>query len=139
MYATAAPFSCAPRFAGVYREVDVMSRLGGDTSAHGLIAMLYDGLLEAIATARGALAAGQAEAKARAICRAARIVDEGLKSCLDLEHGGALATNLRDLYDYVAARLTHANLRNDDRALAECTALIEPLRSAWRQIDPGRP
>ena len=53
---------------------------------------------------------------------------------LNLEQGGTLAADLRDLYTYIAMRLTQANLRNDEAALEECRGLIEPLRSAWAGI-----
>ena len=49
---------------------------------------------------------------------------------------GTLAAELDELYTYVALRLTHANLRNDESALDECVALMEPIRSAWAQIAP---
>ena len=34
-------------------------------------------------------------------------------------------------------RLTQANLNNDDAALDECAALLEPVRSAWLAIGPA--
>jgi flagellar secretion chaperone FliS len=138
MFATVAPSPAHRQPGNAYRDVAVQSRVGGDSSPHALIAMLYDGLAESIARARGALRAGQIDDKGRAISRAARIVDEGLSASLDVHGGGALAQNLRDLYAYVSARLTHANLHNDEAALAECARLIEPLRAAWGQIAPAR-
>jgi len=45
-----------------------------------------------------------------------------------------VTTKPGDLYAYIALRLTHANLRNDEAALEECTRLIEPVRTAWAQI-----
>jgi flagellar protein FliS len=107
-----------------------------DASPHKLVALLFDGLFESIGQARAAIAAGQTEAKGRAIGRAARIVEEGLKASLDLKAGGALAADLADLYAYVAMRLTQANLRNDATALDECQALMQPLREAWGSIAP---
>jgi flagellar protein FliS len=98
--------------------------------------MLYDGALDAIAQARGAMQAGQVEWKGRAIGRATRIVEEGLRSNLDLAGGGKLATDLSDLYAYVVQRLLHANLHNDAAALDECRSLLEPLREAWAAIAP---
>ena len=88
------------------------------------------------ATAKGAMANGQIETKGRAISRAFRIVDEGLKASLDLRAGGPLAADLADLYAYITLRLTQANLRNDVLALDECLALIHPLREAWAAIGP---
>jgi flagellar protein FliS len=117
---------------GLYRQVGVQT--GVDTaSAHKLVAMLYDGLLESLVRARGALKAGDIEAKGRALGRASRILDEGLKAALS-PAGGELTTNLHGLYGYVAMRLMQGHLHNDDAALDECRRLIEPLRDAWMAI-----
>ena len=70
----------------------------------------------------------------RAISHAARIVEEGLKAGLNLRDGGELAQDLYSLYEYLAMRLTLANIRNDENILDECTRLVEPLRQAWRDI-----
>jgi flagellar protein FliS len=65
-----------------------------------------------------------------------RIVEEGLVAPLDLEAGGALAVNLRDLYDYIVRRLTLANLKSDDAALADCATLVQTMRESWDAIAP---
>ena len=134
MFASAA-YSAGPRAAaaGAYRQVHVTTGVD-DASPHRLVGMLFDGLVAALAEARGAMRAGNLELKGRAIGRAVRIVDEGLSAPLNIEKGGTMATDLRDLYTYITLRLTHANLRNDEAALEECTRLIEPLRSAWAAI-----
>ncbi len=121
------------RVSSLYRQVGVAMP---DASPHRLVAMLFDGLLDSIAQARGALAAGDVPRKGREIARAVRILDEGLKAGLDRSAGGTLATDLDDLYAYAMTRLTQANLRNDDAALAECHALMQPLRDAWNAIAP---
>jgi flagellar protein FliS len=106
-----------------------------DADPHQLVAMLFDGLFESMAQARGAIRSGDAAAKGRALGRAVRIVDEGLRGALDLK-SGALAQDLHDLYAYVTLRLTRANLKSDEAALDECTALMQPLREAWTAIRP---
>ena len=98
--------------------------------------MLFDGYMEAVAQARGAMRAGQIEIKGRAISRALGIVQEGLRAGLDLKVGGSLARDLDDLYAYVAGRLTLANVRNDEALLDECQRLVQPLREAWASIAP---
>ncbi|HTJ08011.1 MAG TPA: flagellar export chaperone FliS [Caldimonas sp.] len=128
--------SASPAFAGAYRTVGVETGVPA-ASPHRLVTMLFDGFNEAIAQARGALRQGDVEAKGKAIGRAVRIVEEGLKAALDVEAGGPLAADLSALYRYVTVRLTEANLHNDSRALDECAALIEPVRSAWIAIDPA--
>lgn len=138
MYTTAAsPFSPrAPQaFANAYRRVGLETGIES-ASPHRLVAMLFDGVMESIAQARGAIQAGQIEQKGRAIGRAVRIVEEGLKGSLNANGGGTLAADLGELYGYVTKRLTHANLRNDVAALDECQRLIEPLREAWTAIAP---
>lgn len=121
--------------AGAYRTVGVETGVAG-ASPHHLVTMLFDGFNDAIAQARSAMAQGQVEAKCKAITRALRIVDEGLKAPLDTA-GGVLTENLRALYGYVALRLTQANLHNDTEALDECVKLLEPVRSAWVAIGPA--
>ncbi|MEO8299152.1 MAG: flagellar export chaperone FliS [Burkholderiales bacterium] len=117
---------------GLYRQIGV--QIGVESaSAHQLVLMLYDGLLESLVRAQGALRSGDLEAKSRAITKAARIVDEGLKAALS-PAGGELSRNLSDLYTYVSMRMMQAHLRNDEAALDECRRLVEPLREAWVAI-----
>jgi flagellar protein FliS len=118
---------------GLYRQVGISTSIG-TASSHRLVAMLYDGLLESLAEARGAIRSRDIEAKCRALTRAARIVDEGLRAGLNTDAGGSLGRGLDDLYGYIANRLLHANLRSDAAAVEECCRLIEPLRDAWNQI-----
>ena len=120
--------------AGAYRQVGVTTGVAAATP-HQLVLMLFDGFYEALAQAIGSLRDGAIEAKCRAIGRAARIVDEGLKANLDLTGGGSLAADLRDLYGYVSLRLVRANLDNDVAGLDECRRLIRPVRDAWASID----
>lgn len=135
MYSTAlsSPFGRAGSMANAYRQVGVETGVEA-ASPHRLIAMLFDGYLESLATARGAMRAGRIEAKGKAIGRAARIVDEGLKASLNVREGGQLARDLQALYEYLAMRLTQANIRNDEAILDECQRLMEPLREAWNDI-----
>lgn len=122
----------AQMLSGLYRQVGVETSVT-TANSHQLVLMLYDGLLEALVQARGALRDQQIEAKGKAITKAARIVDEGLKAALS-PAGGELSRNLGDLYAYISMRLMHAHLRNDDAALEECQRLVQPLREAWVAI-----
>lgn len=121
------------------RAAAAYKRVAADTSVQGadphqLVSMLFDTLLQSLVRARGALQAHDIEAKGAAIGKAVRILEEGLKAGLNLEQGGELAQNLRATYDYSILRLTQANLHNDDAALAEVMALIEPVADSWKQI-----
>lgn len=138
MFSTPTPLPrSAARHCGMYQQVNLDSQVHGNASPHQLVTMLFDGLFESMAQARGAMRAHDIEAKGRAIGRAVGIVDEGLRLALDLRHGGSLARDLNELYAYVTARLMHANLKNDERALDECAALMTPVREAWAAIRPA--
>ncbi|HSI47703.1 MAG TPA: flagellar export chaperone FliS [Ideonella sp.] len=125
----------AGAMAHAYRRVSVETSIV-DASPHKLVEMLFDGFMESVSQARGYMRAGEIESKGKAISRAARIVEEGLKAGLNLKDGGRLALDLQSLYAYLTMRLTLANIRNDEKILDECASLIDPLRQAWKAIGP---
>ena len=136
MFATAHPFTARTArhaLGGLYERVRVESKVA-EATPHELVAMLFDGFMEAVAQARGAIRDQRAEIKGQAIGRAVRIIEEGLRAGLDLRAGGTLARDLNELYGYLTLRLTLANLRNDDNALDECQRLMRPLQQAWQDI-----
>jgi flagellar protein FliS len=138
MYAaSASPFGprAAQGFSNAYRSIGIETGVES-ASPHRLVAMLFDGAIESIAQARGAMKEGRVDMKGRAIGRASRIVDEGLRANLSAA-GGQLSVDLGNLYAYIAKRLMQANLQNDAAALDECQALLEPLRQAWSDIAPA--
>lgn len=122
-------------FANVYRRVGTETGVAG-ASPHRLIEMLFEGVMDALAQAKGALHSGQVDLKGRALGRAARIVDEGLRAVLDLRDGGTLAADLHALYGYLTLRMTSANLHNDEAAIDECQRLLAPVKDAWHSIGP---
>jgi flagellar protein FliS len=121
------------RAASAYHRVSIETGVAS-ASPHQLVEMLFDALLTAVASARVALSKGDISTKGRQIGRAIRFIDEGLKPSLDLEKGGDLAANLNGLYGYCALRLTEANLKNDDVALADVMRVIETLADGWKKI-----
>jgi flagellar protein FliS len=128
------PGSRAP-MATMYRGVNASTAIEG-ASPHKLVSMLYQAIAGEIAAARGAIVRKDIAEKGRAIGHAVRIVEEGLLAPLDVDAGGALALNLRDLYDYIVRRLTLGNLHSDDVALADCASLVQTLRETWEAIAP---
>lgn len=102
--------------------------------AHRLVSLLFEGFASSVADAQGGIATQDVDRKCRAITRAIRIVDEGLRAHLNMKAGGALAEDLAELYGYIIKRLTLANARNDIEMLAECKRLMQPLHEAWEAI-----
>ena len=129
--------SASIRAASVYKRVAAETSVQG-AAPHQLVELLFDALLQSLATARGAIARGDVVTKGQAIGTAVRIIEEGLKAGLNVRDGGDLAQNLLALYDYSTGRLTLANLRNDAGLVEEVNGLIEPVASSWKLIrGPG--
>ncbi len=127
------PRRAAPSRAAAYQANALEIQVAG-ADAHRLVTLLFEGFAQAAIEAQAALASGDTELKCRALTRAIRIVDEGLRSHLNLDAGGALARDLMELYGYVVQRLTQANSRNDPELIAECLRLMQPLHEAWLSI-----
>ena len=123
----------SPRAANAYQRINVEPRMH-TIDQHQLVSLLYEGVLNAVATARGAMARGDVLGKVNGISKAVRILEEGLSTALDKEDGGELAQNLGDLYDYCLHRLILANARNDDAMMLEVMRLIEPVALGWNEI-----
>ncbi len=100
---------------------------------HRLVLMLIDGALERLAMARGCLERGDIAQKAALLQRTVSIIAE-LRASLDLSRGGALATNLDDLYDYMERQLVRANSENRSAGLDEVSGLLNEIRSAWAAV-----
>jgi flagellar secretion chaperone FliS len=115
-----------------YGEVKVTSGVATANNVQ-LIQMLFDGLLESIAVARGHIVHLNINEKSKAIARASRIV-LGLQGALDFEKGGDLANNLNELYSYVTRRLFQANASNDLKILDEVESLMSEIRDAWKEV-----
>jgi len=126
------PFAARNQRATLYAKVGLETDVQA-ASPHRLVAMLFDGVFEAMNQAIQAIQARNTELKNRALSRAVRILDEGLRAGLDLS-AGQLATDLRELYGYVCMRLTQANLHSDLAAIEECQRLLSPVREAWNAI-----
>ena len=124
------------RAASAYRQVGVQSGVDG-ASPHTLIKMLFDGLIQSLNAARGALQRGDIAEKGRQIGKAVRILEEGLKGGLNHAQGGEIASNLAALYDYCVSRLTLANMRNDLALVEEVVSLIAPVAQSWSEIGPN--
>jgi flagellar secretion chaperone FliS len=123
----------SPRAANAYQRINVETSMH-TMDQHQLVSLLYEGVLNSIATARGAMARGDVLGKVNAISKAVRILEEGLSTSLDKVDGGELAQNLEALYDYCIHRLILANARNDDALMQEVMRLIEPVATGWNEI-----
>ena len=94
-----------------------------------LLTMLYDRLARDLLMAHQAVDAGDVAGAHDHLVHAQQIVLE-LRSSLDVtawEGGPGLAA----LYDFLHQELVAANVHKDVVRIADCQAVVEPLREAW--------
>jgi flagellar protein FliS len=113
-----------------YRETQIKTASPGR-----LLLMLYDGAVRFINVALKAL---QTEPKDLEIAhnniiKVQNIITE-LTITLNMEKGGEIAVNLKEIYSFMRNHLVEANLKKDYNILIEVKSLIEELRDGWREV-----
>lgn len=126
-------------FAVMHNPKAAYNKVGVDTAVetadpHKLVLMLFDGAMLAVSAAGLHMQRGEIGPKGEAVSRAINIIANGLKASIDQDSGGELAARLAALYDYMCARLLHANLHNQPAVLDEVSHLLAELKDAWEQI-----
>ncbi|MFY0476479.1 flagellar export chaperone FliS [Achromobacter marplatensis] len=114
-----------------YADIGLETQVLG-ASPERLITLLYLGARAAIGQARIHLNEGRIAERGAAISKAIKIVDEGLKTGLNMEAGGDIAANLALLYDYIIRSLLTANLKADVEQLDIADRLLADLAEAWQ-------
>jgi len=111
-----------------------------DASPARLVQVMFEHILSNLATAQGCMEriknnvpVRDVIAKGKAIGKALRLIGQ-LDATLDMEKGGEIAANLRNLYRYMLDRLTTANIQNDPHIVAEVANLVRKIKSGWDQI-----
>jgi len=103
-----------------------------------LVSMLFEGAAKFLGQARSAALQHNTVAKREALSRTLAIVGE-LQNSLDLKAGGKIAENLDALYAFVTTRLIDANADDNIVAIDEVRRVLDPLRSAWSELESGAP
>ncbi|HCN61772.1 MAG TPA: flagellar protein FliS [Pseudomonas sp.] len=119
-----------------YQKVNSHAQIS-EASPHRLIQMLMEGGLERMAQAKGALSRGDVPQKALLLTKAVDIIG-GLRQGLDADKTDdkAALQQLDDLYEYMAVRLTQANIKNDPEIIDEVARLLITVKSGWDEIAP---
>jgi flagellar protein FliS len=98
-----------------------------------LIVMLYDGAIKFMKLAIVEMEKKNYEAKGRYINRALDIINE-LNVVLDMDAGGEIASNLRQLYIFMTNQLSQANMKCDPHKVRDVIKLMEELNRGWKAI-----
>jgi flagellar secretion chaperone FliS len=114
-----------------YQQTTVSN--AGEASPYRLVALLFQKLLDNIATAKGAISQNDYAKKGEQISNAIAIVGV-LEGSLDHEQGGDISANLSALYNFCSEKLFEANTNNDTELLNEVAQIIIPIKSGWDAI-----
>ena len=101
-----------------------------------IVVLLYEGAIKNLNQALPLIGPNPEQAAGR-IARTLEIINY-LRSALDHDKGGEIATNLERLYDYMRDVIAEANIQRDAGRLREVIGLLQTLLEGWRGISqPG--
>lgn len=112
-----------------YKQVDVNSNLLG-SNPHKIILMMFDGMLQGIAVAKGAIERKDYELKSQSITKAINIL-QALRQSLDFESQPKISENFDVMYAYCIDRLVQISVSLDVAAFDEVVGMLKPIRDAW--------
>lgn len=115
-----------------YRATDASARVA-TASPHRLVQLMLESAIDRLAAARGHIERGRIAEKGESLSRALSIIDT-LNASLDMDQGGAIAGNLRRIYEYSIRRLTEANIQADARIVVEVQGLLREIKAGWDEI-----
>lgn len=115
-----------------YKKVSIDSQLSA-ASPHKVIQMLMAGAIERLIQGKAAMQQGNIAVKGERLGKALDIVIS-LRTCLSMDDGGDIASNLDALYDFMIRQISQANQNNDGKAIDDVVEMLREIKSAWDQI-----
>ena len=95
--------------------------------------LLYQGLFERLAQAKGAIERGDLALKAKKLSTATAIL-ENLRSTLDFSQSKSIAQGLYDIYSYMIDQVTEASLNLMTQPIDNAIRALMPIKKAWDSI-----
>jgi flagellar secretion chaperone FliS len=101
------------------------------------VVLMYEGLVKELKKGKINLVKAQKEISAmeaahNALSLASQIILE-LRLALDMDKGGEIAENLRDLYDFWTIQISNSNTQKDAKLLSPVISMAEELRDTWKE------
>lgn len=115
-----------------YRQVDVTSNVLS-SDPHTIISMLYTGIFDALAVAKGSIERKDFELKSKSLSKAINILNS-LQDSLDFDNRPEISKNFNDFYQICINKLTEASTSLSISEIDETIELMQPLADAWRNI-----
>ncbi|MDI3376569.1 flagellar export chaperone FliS [Pseudomonas fulva] len=117
-----------------YQKVNSHAQIS-EATPHRLVQLLMEGALDRMAQAKGAISRGDVAQKGVMLGKAVDIIG-GLREGLDKDKAADPdeLDRLDSLYEYMARRLTQANLHSDPEMIDEVARLMITVKSGWDAI-----
>ena len=115
-----------------YKKVSIDSQLSA-ASPHKVIQMLMAGAIERLIQGKAAMQQGNIAVKGERLGKALDIVIS-LRTCLSMDDGGDIASNLDSLYDFMIRQISQANQNNEPQPIDDVVDMLREIKSAWDQI-----
>lgn len=95
--------------------------------------LLYQGLFERLAQAKGAIERGDLALKAKKLSTATAIL-ENLRSTLDFSQSKSIAQGLYDIYSYMIDQVAEASLNLMTQPIDNAIRVLMHIKKAWDSI-----
>ena len=95
--------------------------------------LLYQGLFERLAQAKGAIERGDLALKAKKLSTATTIL-ENLRSTLDFSKSKSIAQGLYNIYSYMIDQVAEASLNLMTQPIDNAIRALMPIKKAWDSI-----
>lgn len=115
-----------------YRKASVNAELAV-ADPYTITKALFNGVFECLGQAKGAIARGNLEEKAKKIASATAIIQH-LKDTLDPTHAPEIARNLALIYDFMLDKLADASLEVSEQPIDDALKAFLPIKEAWDNI-----
>jgi flagellar protein FliS len=115
-----------------YKKVNIDSSIAA-ANPHQIIVMMFDGALESIALAKGAIERNELAIKSQMMTKAVNILT-ALQNSLDKEAQPEISENFDFLYQYCINKLNDVNITLDIAGIEEVNGYLKPLRDAWKEM-----
>lgn len=115
-----------------YKKVNIESSIS-TANPHQIIVMMFDGALQSLSVAKGAIERKDFELKSEQITKFDNILS-ALRASLDFDSQPQISQNFDNLYAYCIDRANEASAELSIEKLAEVNELLKPLRDAWFEM-----
>ena len=115
-----------------YRKASVNAELAV-ADPYTITKALFQGVFERLGQAKGAIARGDLEEKAKRLASASAIIQH-LKDTLDPSQAPEIAKNLAFIYDFMLAKIADASMQVSAQPIDDALKVFMPIKDAWDSI-----